>query len=101
MECYFEWDDHKARLNLRKHGVRMEEAALVFDDPLAVSEQDRIDEGEFRWRTVGLVSDCVLLVVAHTWRLDAEGNDVIRIISARRANRKERKLHEQGQTQAR
>jgi uncharacterized DUF497 family protein len=51
MERYFEWDDKKAEANHRKHGIRFEEAARVFDDPLAVTEQDRIENGEQRWRT--------------------------------------------------
>lgn len=51
MERYIEWDDRKSATNYRKHGIRFEEAALVFDDPLAVSEQDRIENGEQRWQT--------------------------------------------------
>jgi len=43
MERYFEWDNKKAEINYRKHGIRFEEAARVFDDPLSVSKQDRID----------------------------------------------------------
>ena len=46
MERYFEWDATKAETNLSKHGIRFEEAALVFGDPLAVSSQDRIENGE-------------------------------------------------------
>ena len=48
MERVFEWDKNKAESNYRKHGIRFEEAALVFDDPLAWSEQDRIENGEER-----------------------------------------------------
>lgn len=96
MERYFEWDDRKAAINYRKHGIRFEEAALVFNDPLAVSEQDRIENGEQRWQTVGMVGGCLLLLVAHTVRLEDKGIEVVRIISARRVDRKERKRYEHG-----
>ena len=65
MQRYFEWDDHKADLNFRKHGIRFEDAARVFDDPLALSVQDRIEHGEQRWQTLGMVGGCVVLLVAH------------------------------------
>ncbi len=94
MDRHFEWDDAKAETNLRKHGVRFEEAALVFNDPLAVSVQDRIENGEERWQTIGMVGACLLLLVAHTVRFEDEGIEVVRIISARRVDRKERRRYE-------
>lgn len=96
MERYFEWDDKKAQSNFRKHGIRFEEAALAFDDPFAVSVQDRTEKGEERWQTLGMVGGCLLLLVAHTVRLEDEGIEIIRIISTRRLNRKERMRYEQG-----
>jgi len=54
MQQFFEWDEAKERSNYRKHGVLFEEAAQVFDDPLAVTEQDRIAGGELRWQTIGM-----------------------------------------------
>lgn len=96
MERYFEWDGRKAETNFRKHGVRFEEAALVFDDPFALSEQDRIENGEQRWQTVGMAGGCLLLLVAHTVRFEEKGVEVIRIISARRVSRKERSRYEHG-----
>jgi uncharacterized DUF497 family protein len=96
MERYFEWDGRKAETNFRKHGVRFEEAALVFDDPFALSEQDRIENGEQRWQNVGMAGGCLLLLVAHTVRFEEKGVEVIRIISARRVNRKERRRYEHG-----
>ena len=95
MQRYFEWDDHKADLNFRKHGIRFEDAARVFDDPLALSVQDRIEHGEQRWQTLGRVGGCVILLVAHTLQLEDEGAEIIRIISARRADRHERHHYEQ------
>jgi uncharacterized DUF497 family protein len=66
----------------------------AFADPLALMEQDRIEGGERRWRTLGQVEGWLLLVVAHTvW--DEDDGEVIRIISARRAEPKERRRYEQ------
>ena len=84
----FEWDEAKAESNARKHGVRFEDAMLVFADPYALVEQDRTEDGELRWQTLGLAGGIVLLLVAHTVR-DEKADEVIRIISARRAVRKE------------
>ena len=96
MERYFEWDDKKAEGNFRKHGIRFEEAALAFDDPFALSKQDRVENGEQRWQTIGMAGGCLLLLVAHTVRLENQGIEVIRIISARRVDRKERRRYELG-----
>lgn len=89
------WDEAKNAANLRKHGVRFEVAQLVFDDPLHISRQDRVENGEPRWQTLGMAGGIVLLLVAHTWR-DAENGEHIRIISARCATKLERKIYEQG-----
>jgi len=85
----FEWDEEKARANLAEHGVSFEEAQLVFFDQNSVSEiDDRYDYGEVRWRTIGMLEGrCMMLSVAHT--TSENGTVVIRIINARRANRKE------------
>lgn len=91
MEQIFEWDPDKNKINLRKHGICFEAATRVFDDPLAVSTQDRIVNGQ----TLGTVEGCVLLVVAHTAR-ETDGAEIIRIISARRAEPKERRKYEHG-----
>jgi uncharacterized protein len=66
----------------------------VFYDPKALIEQDRVVDGEVRWQSIGMVGDVVILQVSHT--VDEQGRDeVIRIISARRATRRERKRYEQ------
>ena len=81
-------------------GITFEEAVNVFDDPYAVFGQDRTDDetGELRWQAIGLVEGMVLLLVAHAVR--EEGPDeVIRLISARRATRKERNRYEQTRAQ--
>ncbi|EJF82126.1 MULTISPECIES: BrnT family toxin [Bartonella] len=95
MKIRFEWDETKARSNLRKHRVSFEIAARVFADPFAMVKQDRIENGEYRWQTLGLVDGFLLLLVAHTVHDDKDGIEVIRIISARRANSKERKRYEE------
>jgi uncharacterized DUF497 family protein len=90
----FEWDEAKAEGNWRKHGVSFELAAQVFDDPYAMAEQDRIEEGELRWQTIGMVEGVVVLLVAHTVQ-DEEPDEIIRIISARKATKKERKCYDE------
>ena len=94
MNINFEWDEFKANSNARKHGIRFEIAARVFADPLAMSAQDRVENGECRWQTVGMVDGFLLVLVAHTIRHD-DNTEIIRIISARRANKQERKHYEQ------
>ena len=90
----FGWDANKAASNLRKHGIAFEDAARVFFDPLSVREQDRIVDGEERWQTIGTFDDQKLIVVAHTTTDDETGEEVIRIISARKAERHERRRYE-------
>lgn len=94
----FEWDETKNLSNQRKHdGVSFLDACRVFEDPLHVSVQDRIEGGEYRWQTVGAVQGLVILVVAHTvTEEDADGGsvEIIRIISARRATPRERRRYE-------
>ena len=89
----FDWDDAKNRSNLRKHGVSFDTASLVFDDPYALMLQDRFENGEERWQAIGRIADSVVLVVAHTVKARA-GTEVIRIMSARKADRRERKRYE-------
>ncbi len=90
----FEWDPAKAAGNLRKHHVSFELAIRAFSDPFALVEQDRIEGGEARWQTLGMIDGAVLLLVAHTVG-QVEDVEVVRIISARRAEPKERRRYEQ------
>ena len=91
----FEWDSGKAHSNRRKHGISFDIAKHISDDPDALMNQDRIEGGEVRWQTIGTVDGILLLLVAHTIEAE-EGNseETIRIISARRADRKERERYE-------
>jgi uncharacterized DUF497 family protein len=93
MSIRFEWDAAKAAINLQKHGVSFELACLAFADPFALSAQDRVEGGEYRWQTLGLVEGCLLLLVAHTVG-DGEGVEIVRIVSARKATRKERQRYD-------
>jgi uncharacterized DUF497 family protein len=93
----FEWDPAKNLANQRKHGISFEEAAHVFRDPLFLSWKDRVQDGEERWQACGKVEGLSLLIVAHTAWEEVENGceiEVIRIISARRAEPKERRRYE-------
>ncbi|MBZ5574243.1 MAG: BrnT family toxin [Acidobacteriia bacterium] len=88
----FTWDERKNRVNRRRHGISFETAVLVFDDPHHVSVQDREVDGEERWQTIGIVGGLHVLLVAHT--VDEE-EEVIRILSARKATPRERHFYAQ------
>ena len=90
----YEWDEEKNKVNQRKHGIDFETAELVFDDPFCVTFIERISGGEERWHAIGSIENIVVIVVVHTYRQD-DSDEVIRIISARRATRHERKLYVQ------
>jgi uncharacterized protein len=89
----FTWDERKNRANERKHGISFETAILVFDDPYQLTYQDREIEGEPRWQTIGMVSGVHMLLVAH---IVDEDEGLIRILSARKATRRERSIYAQG-----
>jgi hypothetical protein len=89
-----EWDEEKNKINQNKHGIDFETARLVFDDPFCVTFVERVSGGEERWHAIGSVEDIIVIVVVHTYRQDGS-DEVIRIISARRATRHERKLYVQ------
>lgn len=98
MKVVFTWDPAKAAANRRKHGVGFEDAARVFDDPLHLTVQDRVENNEQRWQTVGRVHGAVILLVAHNVVMEdgPEPVETIRIISARAATRRERKYYADG-----
>lgn len=91
----FEWDRNKSRSNRRKHGVTFETASLVFEDPNQLSIQDRFEGREERWQTMGLINGLAVLIVAHTFGDDG-GEEVVRIISARKATPRERQRYYEG-----
>jgi uncharacterized protein len=87
----FEWDQNKAVININKHDVSFPDAATVFDDALSVTFPDSDHSiGESRYVIIGTSVSGLLLVVAHTDR-----DNCIRIISARRATRQEKRFYEE------
>lgn len=90
----FEWDETKNVSNQKKHKISFETAKLVFEDPYHMSHQDRHEDGEERWQTIGNINGIAVVLVAHTVR-SLNGDEVIRIISARRATKTERRYYEQ------
>lgn len=91
----FTWDPVKAEANIKKHGVSFDLAVTIFSDPLHLSVLDGKEQGEQRWVTIGLAADCHTLVVVHLYR-ELGNNELVRIISARKATRKEKKQYEEG-----
>jgi hypothetical protein len=90
MNLQFEWDNPKAKLNLKKHGINFEEAKAVFQDPLAyIFDDEWHSVGEKREIIIGHDDKNRLLVVCFT-----ERNQMIRIISARLTTKKERQDYE-------
>jgi uncharacterized DUF497 family protein len=89
----FEWEDEKDLLNQRKHGFAFETAALVFDSPAFLLLRDRIINGEERRHAIGAIpGSIIVLTVVHTYR-EEDFSEIIRIISARSANKKEVKRY--------
>lgn len=86
----FEWDDEKAQSNLKKHGVSFDEGATIFNDPgiATISDPDHSDDEE-RFISIGMSVIRRLLAVIHTFRKER-----IRLISARKATKAERKNYE-------
>ena len=89
------WHSRKNLANRRRHGLGFETAVRVFADPFAMSEVDRVVEGEERWQTIGLIDAVVVILVAHTYEGGLDGSETVRIISARRATSHERRRYEE------
>jgi uncharacterized DUF497 family protein len=91
----FEWDPAKARQNTRKHRITFERGATVFLDPNALSLfDDQHSEEEERWITLGLDETGVLLVLSHTYHEETENSARVRLISARKATKNEKKQYQ-------
>jgi hypothetical protein len=94
----FDWDEDKNQINRRKHGVDFEEARTIFDDPLAASVIDLEHSiTEERWLTIGVSSQGRLLRVAHTYVV-LNGEELVRIINARKPTASERQIYEEKET---
>lgn len=83
----FEWDEKKRLINIRKHGIDFADVPAIFELDTVTVIDDRVDYGETRYQTLGLLKARVILVV-HT-----ESETVIRIISARKANKYEEEIY--------
>ena len=89
---YFSWDKNKAKKNFKDHKISFETATLVFDDPFFVRDFDWLAENEVRWHAIGMVDGHMLVLVVHTMQED-DGDEYIRIISARRATQHEERKY--------
>jgi uncharacterized protein len=87
-ELRFEWDGEKNTANIKNHGIDFLDAALIFENPILEAVDDRADYGEVRYSALGLSGETVLYVV-YTRR----GENTLRIISARMANRHDAKKY--------
>ena len=85
----FDWDPAKSDANLKKHGIRFDDAKHIFDGPILTWVDVRQDYGETRRISIGALSSIAVLIVVHT-----ERNGKTRLISARKANRQERKRYD-------
>lgn len=93
----FEWDFNKAKTNLTKHKIGFEDATSVFKDKRAISLYDeKHSDSEERWITIGMDSVTRTLVVIHTFISIDKENTNIRIISARKATKKEQQIYKEG-----
>jgi uncharacterized DUF497 family protein len=86
----FEWDPRKAEANLHRHGIRFAEAVTVWEDAFALIREDPDAVGEQRFVKLGLSDQATLLVVVYTYREP----DIIRMLSAWRANKRQREVYE-------
>jgi uncharacterized protein len=85
----FEWDEDKNEINIRLHGIDFTDVPTVFNGPMLTDLDDRIDYGEDRWMSIGILANLTVVII---WtERDA---DIIRLISARKANRYERQRYE-------
>lgn len=84
----YEWDDDKNRKNVEKHGIDFETAKQIFDSPIVSRRDLRKDYNEIRYVSIGIIDQVAMIVVVHTSR---QGR--IRLISARPASRRERRIY--------
>jgi hypothetical protein len=96
----FDWDPAKNRENLRKHGVGFETASLIFEDQWILSRKDLShDDAEERYNALGEIAVGVVLFVVYTWR-EQDGEETIRLISARAASAQEKRSYEEARSRA-
>lgn len=87
----FTWDEQKNRINLKKHGLSFADAWEVFESPMIVDLDERVDYGEDRWIGIGRIKSRIIVVIVYV----EPDDEVIRVISLRKALSHERQLYEQ------
>ena len=94
----FTWDDEKERINFRKHGIRFKTAASVFLDSYLYIESNSVDDytGEERLNAIGAIGAETTIFVVYVERITVDNSDIIRIISARKTTKEERKRYVNG-----
>jgi hypothetical protein len=91
----FTWNEEKNKENMQKHGVDFREAQEIFDDPFHFSIMDtRFKYFKERWITIGRTKNGLTIVVGHLYLFDEKGKETVRLITARKATRKEREDYE-------
>ena len=98
---YFDWDPAKDEENKRKHKISFAAASVALEDPFAIEELDWIVDGELRFTTTGMAAGEVIVLVSHTnIVLNEDGDELARIISARKASAGERRTYEEQRAQS-
>jgi uncharacterized DUF497 family protein len=96
----FDWDPAKSRENLRKHGIRFETASIVFEDQWILSRKDLShDDAEERYNALGEIAPGVVLFIVYMYRA-RDGDEIIRLISARSASAHEKRTYEEARSRA-
>ena len=95
MKPDYEWHEAKNEKNIRDHGIDFNDARLIFDDPFVLVQPNSITEGEVRLEAIGMLRGLLILLVIYTVINEDTPNETIRLISARRATRWERRDYEQ------
>lgn len=92
---HFAWNESKNKLNKQKHGISFELAKKVFEDPHLLSWVDERFSGytEERWLSLGCIDNLVVIIVVHTFRSNENAQEIIHIISARKATSQESKTY--------
>jgi len=91
----FVWDEAKNKINKQKHKLSFELAQKIFDDPGTLTWEDKRfeDYEEERWISLGCINKIIVAVVVHTYKGEEDEQEIIRIISARKATKQEQKIY--------
>ena len=95
MPVCFEWDANKNRSNKAKHGISFDTAVAAFTDPSAIIRPDLEFDGEQRWHTIGRIGAGILVILVVHTLIGQDDDQLIRIVSARKATPRERRFYEE------